>query len=267
MVLLVGGHVRSGTSMLRDICNGHPDLVMTHEFAAFLGIGKPYTDYQQRMLQAWKRKSHLRYNIFRYPGVARNWWRTGYAAVRGHLFTARFLLKMRKYHQEQIEVSLVEAVYRDLFPKVKLVGDKWPDYVFYLDKFAEHEDVLPVMISRDCRDVASSTLKLVRTNWRNQAWTKNVNTVGKIAQRWLSITELIERNRDKVHCIRYEDLVRNPEQELKVLGKWLGIDPGGFPVKFIRDNRVSKYKNGLTTDEVEEIIHVAGPTMARLGYL
>jgi hypothetical protein len=174
---------------------------------------------------------------------------------------------MRKYHQEQIEVSMVEAVYRELFPKVKLVGDKWPDYVFSLDKFAEREDVLPIMIYRDCRDVVSSTLKLVRTNWSNQTWTINVNTAEKIAKRWLNIIELIERYRDKVYSIRYEDIIYEPERELEALGKQLGVDPTGFPFKFLRAKSIGKYKTGLTSEEVEDIINTAGPTMARLGYL
>ena len=267
MAILIGGHVRSGTSLLRDICNGHPDIAMTHEFEAFLGLGKSHDMYQRRMLRAWKRKSRLRYNIFRYRGVVNSWRKTLYAAMRGHLFTARFLMKMRENAGQRIEVSMVEAVYRSLFPQVKLVGDKWPDYAWHLETFANRDDVLPIVIYRDCRDVASSTLNLVRTNWRNEAWTKNVDTAEKIAKRWIHIIELMEQYQDHVYRIRYEDLVRDPTRELKALGHWLNIDPAGFPTQFLRENSIAKYKTGLNPGEVKDIINVAGPVMARLGYL
>ncbi len=267
MVILIGGHVRSGTSLLRDICNSHPDIVMTHEFGAFLGIGKSYDMYQQRMLQAWKRKSRLRYNIFRYRGVASFPIKTVYAAMRGHLFTARFLMKMRQYRQQQIETPMVEAAYRSLFPNVKFVGDKWPDYARHLDTFVSSSEVLPIIIYRDCRDVVSSTLKLVRTNWRNEAWTQNADTAEKIAKRWVTIIDGIEQHHEHICCIRYEDLVQQPAKELKTLGNRLDVDLGKFPMNVIQSNRVGKYEIGLTPAEVEDIIKVAGPTMSRLGYM
>lgn len=41
MFLVIAGHQRSGTTLLRLICNGHPDMVVTNEFRNIIALGKP----------------------------------------------------------------------------------------------------------------------------------------------------------------------------------------------------------------------------------
>jgi hypothetical protein len=252
--------------MLRDLCDQHPDMKVTHEFESFLGLGVPCNAYIFRMLSVWKRKGILRYRICRYPGVANSRWARGYV-LKGHLFTARYLLKMLEYRNRTIDALAVEEVLRSIFPKARIVGDKWPDYVNHLDKLTQMDGIFNVIIYRDCRDVASSTLKLVRTTWREQAWTENANTAAKVAGRWVRAIETMERYKDRIYAIRYEDLVEDPKKHLKPFGQWLGVAPQGFHHEMVRDSSVGLHKKGLTISELEEIETVAGPTMARLGYI
>jgi hypothetical protein len=95
---------------------------------------------------------------------------------------------------------------------------------------------------------------------------EKINTAEKIALSWVRSIELMERHKDKVHIIRYEDLVLEPGPVLKALGDWLGVDPAGFPKGLAHPASFGKYKTGLTGEELETVMELAGPTMARLGY-
>ena len=41
--------------------------------------------------------------------------------------------------------------------------------------------------------------------------------------------EIMERHKDKIHIIRYEDLLREPRREFEALALWLEVDSSGFP--------------------------------------
>jgi hypothetical protein len=191
-------------------------------------------------------------------------------SMRGHAFAIRYLGKIRRYHRGAIDLPAVEATLREIFPGAGIVGDKMPDYVHLLDTLAPTRGLANVVIYRDCRDVTSSHLKLARTSWRNQRWIRDQDTAEKVAARWVAAVEAMERQRDKIHSIRYEDLVRDPRRELAMLAEWLAVDPSGFPdasIRSVRDNGIGKYADGLTGQELEAVMAVAGPAMARLGYV
>ena len=126
-----------------------------------------------------------------------------------------------------------------------------------------------LVIFRDSRDVASSTLLRVRTKWRSQGWTSSIDTAEKVAARWMRCIDIMERNREKIHIIRYEDLVTRPGPELERLGLWLGVDPRLFPesaVSKITDSGIGKYRTGLTEQELAAVTEITGPKMESLGY-
>jgi hypothetical protein len=83
---------------------------------------------------------------------------------------------------------------------------------------------------------------------------------------WVQSIEAMERHRDHLYCIRYEDLVRQPQLELNTLAGWLGVRPDGFPAHLVHDASVGKHRAGLTPVELEQVMEVAGPTLARMGY-
>ncbi len=265
MVLLIGGHQRSGTTLLKDICNYHPDITVMSEFGIFFGLGEPFWIYKRRILNK-RRKDIFRKKSFvsshfkkRRKSTLNIFW--------NNTFVVRYLLKLYRFYHEQVNVQAIETVLQSIFPQTRVVGDKYPDYVFWLDEFAQIDSLYRLIIYRDCRNVVSSTLKKARTNWRNKSWIKNFDTAEKIAKRWVCAIELMERHKDKLHIIRYEDLVQEPKRELEALGRWLGVNPAGFPEKRIRDTSIGKYKKGLSDEELSIVMNIAGPTMMRLGYL
>ena len=186
--------------------------------------------------------------------------------LRNLLFVIRYLFKIFRCKRSIVDITDIEATLRSIFPHANIVGEKWPGLVFLLDKLIETNNFFLLMIYRDCRDVVSSTLKQVRTNWRRMTFAKDIDTAEKVAKRWVRAIELMERHKDKIHMIRYEDLVQEPKRELEALGRWLEVNPVGFPEKRIRYTSIGKYKKGLLDEELAIVIKIAGPTMARLGY-
>ncbi|MBA3562614.1 MAG: sulfotransferase [Gammaproteobacteria bacterium] len=188
--------------------------------------------------------------------------------VKENAFVARYLFAMYKHRQNLIGIPEIEDTLNSIFPGARIVGDKLPDYVFSLDELTEPAQLACLIIYRDCRDVTRSSLERFRTAERNsEYWRENLSTAEKIAKRWVRAIELMERYSEKLHVIRYENFVRNTGQELEALAKWLEVDPAGFPKEMIRDTSVGKYKGGLSNEEIGTVMKIAGPAMARLGYI
>jgi hypothetical protein len=76
----------------------------------------------------------------------------------------------------------------------------------------------------------------------------------------------MERHREQIHIVRYEDLVHEPKRVLAPLASRLDIDPDRFPMRWLRSDRIGKHVRGLTPEELATVMRLAGPTMERLGY-
>ena len=231
-------------------------------------LGKPFSVYKNTLIERRKVSKLLNYRIFRSDRNntrMRRWVRS----VRGHIFAIRYLRRIARYGQGPVEYPMIEETLKNFFPHSRIVGDKWPDYVWGLDQFVpmiKKHNGRCVMIYRDCRDVTSSTLYHVRTGWKHEEWVQGVNTSEKVARRWVKAIEIMQRYTDEIHIIRYEDLVAKRDEEIEKLARYLGVDPLKFPIQMIRDTNIGKYKQGLTSEELETVLRIAGPTMARLGY-
>lgn len=259
MVLLIGGHQRSGTTLLHAICNHHPDIALTLEFGNFIHVGIPYGLYGKKILERWWNLRHRPINATRDRG---RWNR-----AQNLIFALEFLVKIHKWPLDRVNITDLEAALRSMSPSAKIVGDKYPDYVFLLDRLTREKGLSLLMVYRDCRDVVSSTLRKARTEWRSRPFARKADTAEKAARRWLRAIKLLERHAGQVHTIRYEALVQDPTPHLRALGKWLGVDPGGFPEEIITDTSIGKFKDVLSAQELDAVLNIAGPTMARLGYL
>lgn len=257
MVLLIVGHIRSGTTLLRNLCDSHPKIALTSELNYFSGLGKTYGENSLILLnRLWGKTINSRMSL--------RW------HVRYYAFVVCYLFKIGRYRKGLIDVAAIEATLQSIFPKASIVGDKTTNYLFLLDEFVAVSGLSFLIIFRDCRDVISSTLERVRTKWRKQPWAKKIDTAEKIAKRWVHCIEIMERHKDKIHIIRYEDLVQDPRRELEALAKWLEADATGFSEHVIRrisNSSIGKYKTGLTNEELKTVMKIAGTTMARLGYL
>lgn len=265
MALIIGGHPRSGTSLLSRLCNSHPDITLTFELGCFNPLGKPYKVYKRKMFNRWWNKCIKRKQFFmtpKYDNVLTKF--SGYA--RSHIFMARYIFKLHRYSQTRINYHIIENILKATLPKTGIIGDKYPGYVFSLDKLSKIDELSRLIIFRDCRDVVRSNIEKSQTSWRGTPFGEKLNTAEKIAKKWVLAIDLMEKYTDKLHIIRYENLVQYPDQELNLLGKWLNIDPAGFSKKRIRNTSIGKYKSGLSSKDLATVMKIAGQTMNRLGY-
>ena len=265
MLLLITGHQRSGTSVLQKICNTHSAIRITPEFGNCARLGKTsYLKHTAQVLRRWR----IIQGSWLIDGFTEQHRRKRWMNL---VFVTRYLLALYKQWPAPMNTLAIETTLHRIFPDSQIVGDKWPYYLFILDRLIPRENLYFLIIYRDCRDVTSSTLKKVRERWYKQAWSANIDTAEKVAKLWVRTIELMEHWKesvygDKIHILRYENLIWEPEQEMARLGSWLGVDPSGFSYPFISDTSIEKYRTGLTEEELAAVIEIAGPTMKRLGY-
>ena len=255
MALIICGVPRSGTTLLRRLCDGHPDIAIASETRVFAFPPRPI----------WIHSRNISVNLAR-----RTW--SGVRAGRESIlwprtrFLTRYLAAVMSTRAPVVDTAAREAVLRRMYRPASIVGDKYPGYVFDLETHVEDPVLSCLVIYRDGRDVTSSTLRAVRTMWQGRGFVRNIDTVEKIARRWVFGVEQMLNHETKIHTVRYEDLVTTPQAVMAGIDEWLGVDPGKFPSGPVHATSMGKYRNGLTETELEMVASVAGQTLARLGY-
>lgn len=175
MVLLIGGHLRSGTTMIWRLCNSHPDIGLTNEFTNVTEIGSYWRTHCEKILNKFWQKQGILHNNILYSIGSRERWNRVVNIFRNHLFVARYLFSMLM-SGKLVDVEKIEAILLDIVPNSHVMGDKYPSYVFMLDNLVKRRGLSCLIIYRDCRDVTSSTLEMVRGRWRKRKWIKNYDS-------------------------------------------------------------------------------------------
>jgi hypothetical protein len=259
MMLAITGHQRSGTTMLRYLCHRHPQMAVTHEAGLFLELGRPTKEYGRSL---WQYGRQVKGN-WGFVRTHSSWRLNHYANLA---FVAAYLAALRWRGQETVGYGTVETALRRVFPGKVVVGDKLPQYRNQLAELTAQANVRTLIIYRDCRDVTSSYLVKKRTDWKGQPWAERMDSATKIAQRWVRDVENMEKYAGTAYLACYEKLICQPEEEVPALAAWLGVSAQGFRTELLRDTSIGKYKEGLAPAELEEVMAVAGSTLARLGY-
>jgi hypothetical protein len=244
--------------MLWAICNSHPDIRLSFEFRNFARLGESYTDYLARLQKSW-----WEWDLAGKRHTAPKTMRKAYNAV----FLTRYLRKFRRFSGETIQADHVREVLAELWSGYRIVGDKFPPYVYRLHNLVQHDRMYRVMIYRDCRDVVQSTLLKADTSWKGKHFAQNLNTPEKVAKRWVKAIEKMEIFSADIHAIRYEELVTDPRPVLESLATYLHVDPAQFDHNIVRPTSIGKFEHGLSGEQLEPILDIAGPTLTQLGYL
>ena len=265
MILIISGHQRSGTTLLRRVCDGHPQMKVANEFGCFSDVGYSVGQAVRARLAQYRLVDGRWAFDSRFAAHPRRHW-------LNLSFTLRYGWHLARVANGKVSVADVGQALQRQFGETAVVGDKLPQYMPLLPQFLAHPSVKVVIIYRDCRDVTSSFLEKVRTVWQTREWADEVNTAEKIAQNWVTQIEQMEQMAEQfapaqVHIIQYEKFVTNPQPVLADLATWLGITPTGFPLQQVRASSIGKYQQGLTEAEVTQVEAIAGPTLERLGYL
>ncbi len=145
-------------------------------------------------------------------------------------------------------------------------GDKTPHY---LDRVGDLDRLFPdaryLYIVRDGRDVALSLLE--------KPW--GPNNIHACAVQWArmnapsrTLDEL--RRQDRLHFVRYEDLLRRPEEHLQAIGAFLDerFDAAEMErlARTAKPANVLKWKATMPVSQARTFESVARGTLERLGY-
>lgn len=245
--------------MLRNLLNTHPDVMITLEFRNITYLGARLPRYASRVLwRNWNR------DLVGLTSRAPRWRR----AFDGASFVLAYALGiLRNSRGGRVTLEAIRSTLHTVLPWAAVVGDKYPGYVYRLDRLAAQRELQPIVIYRDCRDVVLSTLEMARTTWSRRSFVGMIDTPRKVATRWAEAVTIQERNSSGILAIRYEELVTRPAPELERVASYLGIDPSGFRQDRLRADSIGRYRHSLTQADLAEIQDVAADAMRRLGYL
>ena len=210
MVLLVGGHMGSGKSVLRRVVHAHPEVTLLDDFAAFVDIDKHWVHYLDGLRLQGNYGSH------RHPLTM------GFNVS----FLTRLLWQTKR--TQRVRLDDVATVLHEIFPETPIVGDVHSRYAEVVIRHGAHARVKLIVVYRDCRDIAAVIpLRRRRRHAGGDTrvqWIDQFDTAGKLAGVWLSFVEQMENAPGDVFTVRYEDLVHEPRAVLARLGEWLGVE-------------------------------------------
>jgi len=256
MAFIIGGHPRSGTTLLFRLCRDHPQIGIAGEFKCFQNLDRPFPEYWGSIETDWRH-----FSFFWRIGRRAPWF---FKAGSG-IFLARYRWQLRNRARAAVTAADVERALQSVFHR-SVVGDKYPHYVFQLPDLVRQPLLQRIILFRDARDVVSSFMNMLRTKWKGLSWTMEFRSAGDVARQWVRAIESMEKYRDDLLVLRYEDLVRDPQPELRKMADCLGVDPAGFNIRKIHTASIGKSKRFLSEKEMGEILEIAGPAMERWGY-
>lgn len=228
-MIAVSGFSRSGTTILRDVLNTHPQFKVLYEANLFEKCPGPRGDW----LASLTIKNQNEEDLDRLVNAV---WRNC---------------------PDTVTFELLERVMRDEFGKV-YVGDKLSSYFRY---FHRHIGLHRIFIYRDPRDACASYWRAAHGPWANFQWAQ-VKSLAEVAQRWMESVEAAKKS-TAVYCVKYEELVLDPGDVMDSLAGFLGVD-NVFDTSIVHDKALGR--GDLSEREVAEIVAVAKPTMDFLGY-
>lgn len=265
--VFVVGMARSGTTLLRSVLDSHPGLAVA-----------PETHFLNKWLPRFGPQG------FERDDVVRAFWAAfaddvlfgqfGYDRER----TLAHLLDLDDRSPRSIFVQLLRD-YAALAGKPRL-GEKTPPHAHKLDQLFEwFPDARVLWMIRDPRAVAASHLVFERR------WAEG--DVRKHAKRWVALSEKATRweRDDRVRFVRYEDLVRDPDEQVAAISAFCRLpardelvereappegsfwDNGSLSPKGpISASNIDAWRDRLSDADRRIVEHVAGDAMRARGY-
>jgi Sulfotransferase family len=225
--LIIGGCPRSGTTLLRGLLNNHPDLAVPAETGFVLplwtrrhALGDLRREDNKRRLAEW---------VFDTDG-------RGGRRIRAGVFTREQAFERVLAAPPTLGSVVAELfqMYADAKGKPRW-GDKRPAYATHLKAMFELlPDMQFINVVRDPRATAASLAGTLYAEvgepFANgvSAWETSVARLDRVAAR-LRPDQLLD--------VRYEDLVRDPEGQLKRICDWTGLRGGDAVATMIDGER------------------------------
>ncbi|MDP2722974.1 MAG: sulfotransferase [Bacteroidales bacterium] len=276
--LFIVGRPRSGTTLLRTLFDAHTNVVIPPECQFVVNL---YGKYGKKTFWSKTDLEHFYQEL-------QTQWRFELWKLDNDLLMKRLLTQEGQNSYGNI-CKTVYGTYASVFPKqeVLLFGDKNPGYTIYTKRLLK---IFPnakfIHITRDYRDnfvsIKNVDFELPLPALAGQKWVYFYKKIHHDAQ----------ENPEAYFHIRYEDLVSNPESNMKAMCSFAGIEyqPGILnfhekkddvmklysPVilqkyqasllKKINTNRIGLWKKELTEKEIRLLDYTVGAYAEKSGY-
>jgi hypothetical protein len=231
------GRPRSGTTLLRTILDAHPNVAIPLESPMIKELGSKYS-----RVKVWD--VNLLLNFFNDLIIQRRFdiWDCDLITLKSEILSC-----VGEYSFSDL-IKIVYLNYPSYFEKaeIEIIGDKNPPFSTYPQKiFRLFPEAKYIHLTRDYRDNILSVMKvefeapyvpLISYRWRYAA---------------VRIEKLKRKYPEQFYTLKYEDLVADPEKEMKALCSFLNIDYYNSMLEFykIKDKLLQKY----TIEEIEKV--------------
>jgi hypothetical protein len=276
---------RSGTTLLRTMLNANTNTISPFESKVIVHVKQRYASEKN-----WNKQKVLQFIEDLYEDVKfKSFW-----AIDKEKLTKEIL----SFPAEQLNLELLLKITYLCFPtefekeNITLLVDKNPPYAVFLEDLHKiFPDAKYIHLVRDYRDNIQSIKK-----------TNPIKNISVLAHGWLNDNLKIEKFKakhpHKIHTIRYEDLVSDPENGLKGICKHLGISFQDGMLSFqnklkseidkntniqkdhkaflkyhgnlskpVNTESINKWKKYLTDKEVEQIEYICKDWGLKYNYL
>jgi Sulfotransferase family len=256
-LLVVGGTMRGGTSLLRRLLDSHAQVhLMARELRALEYADLATWAHAAAVHQALTAKfDRLRDGRFR-----RQLYRYLSDIVRGH--GLREPTTVDRIHHA-FAVALADA-------DTRYVGDKYPDYVLLYPQYIHRPNTRCLFMYRDVRDVVASIEALTsRGAWQHRRWATKYNTIEKATDYWLTVMQTLgdlRRLETNALAIGYEDLVLRTPETVAAIAHHLELADDGFDISLPKPSSIGRYRDRLSEQQVQAIERRAGAMMEAWGY-
>jgi len=253
--IIIGGCACSGVDVLGDLLHQHCNLACG-----------PASELLLPSADAWTTRYHNLERLARWYNIPTDLVQQWLANCDSQ---AEFVVRWKRYHTERKPLPLGRGWlcsplrWIDATPAnvrvMRRVWDWWP-----LAKF--------VHVIRDGRDVISELRRypLTRENEHGQQVpTNNANNWQGCAAQWVYDVQqgLGLFSHGSYYAVRYEDLLRQPDQTLRALLAWLGEPWDGSVIRVLSTRSIGLWREALPVRVLEMFRKRAGKTMIQLRYV
>jgi len=295
--IFIGGHRKSGTTLLLALLDGHPDLfVYPYESCFWFAFYPPYAEGEYTIKEKVDRVDDFIFKSLKQ--IVNKWLRLKEGELL--LSYAKMLTKFKRYilktkgttkdFFDGIMYSVRETLPDKNYDTHKFCVEKTTSSDIYADEiFRLYPKAKFIHVLRDVRDMYSSLIEGWDEHYSNQYTCKEQLLKSVIDRNYLDLRLATENQniygKDKYLIMRYEDILRYTKREMCWIAKFIGVDPKKFILtpsfcgkhwfgnafkgkKFTKldISRIGKYRKILNEHEIKVLEYYFGEYMLKFGY-
>lgn len=267
------GSGRSGNTLLRAVLTGHSDVAIPPESYV---LAKAIRRFRAYSFLDWPLLVRIVLAEFEYHDQFESW----------DLSLRSVYEPLSQLPEEKCDLALIlDEIYRRYMsvhmPNAKRWGDKTPmntAHLHWIDRVFPQAKYVHML--RDGRDVVSSYVQAglySSVEEAGQRWRRSVTMARRFGERFP----------DRYLEVRYENLVRRPEREVRRVCEFLGIEFRKDMLQFqddvdelgdthlshheglrrpINTDSIGKWKSRLSTQDQEIVVRLIGDKLDAMGY-